>query len=100
MHTFSIIIITETCLKYSNQNIYNLDNYNYTIKLILCDLNVGVAYTTIVAICILNSLSYTIMNDLNRLISNVIEISTISWKFNNINYIIYGRIYIKLLLHI
>ena len=43
-----------------------------------------------VAIFILNSLSYTIINDLNISLSNCIEIKTISYTFNNINYIISG----------
>ena len=59
IHTFSIIIITETWLKYSNQNIYNFDNYNQinTIR--------SVGRGGGVDIFILNSLSYTIINYLN-----------------------------------
>ena len=84
IHKFSIIIITETWLKHSNQNIYNFDNYNQinTIR--------SVGRGGGVAIFILNSLSYTIINDLNISISHFIEITTISLKFNNINYIISG----------
>ena len=81
----SIIIITETWLKYSNKNIYNFDNYyqSNTIR----SVGMGVA---IESLYILNSLSYTIINDLNISISNVIEVTTISLTFNNINYIISG----------
>ena len=59
IHKFSIIIITETWLKHSNQNIYNFDNYNQinTIR--------SVGRGGGVAIFILNSLSYTIINELN-----------------------------------